>query len=150
MVAQAYNPSTAEGSASTTSTIVAAVALRHCTGCTEVWLASEGRVQGSFWWQKFPESSFLLWCFTTLMTHVLRQWSNFHTPLFLLDSILIYSFGSNSRYFLTGLVIPWLESLGIPYLPVGGLGALLRSPGVAKLLMYVALRGHRGLKPVLD
>ena len=57
------------------------------------------------------------------MTEALGRWSSSHTPLILLDRILMYSFGggsgSDNRYFsLTGS-----ESLGKPYLLMRGHGA---------------------------
>ena len=74
-------------------------------------------LQVAFW-----ESRLLPKCYSS-KDRRLRQCSSSHTPLILLDRILIYSFGVGKG--LTTGTSHWfgLRALGKPYLHVGGLGA---------------------------
>jgi hypothetical protein len=87
---------------------------------------NEWKVQGSFLWHFWRADMFPSSSVTDLMTDAVRQWSNSHTPLFLLDRFLIYSFGVGNGLIAGASYCLGLRAWGyIPYLHVEGLGVML-------------------------
>jgi hypothetical protein len=65
---------------------------------------------------------------TALIMEALRRWSSSHIPLFLLDRIILYSFGVG-QVLTTYFLLAWSESLEILDLYVGGLVLLYMTDG---------------------